>query len=108
MRLSEQLKVIATTDRIRIIQGKRGNREPQFDPGVKILYCGYMRSLEYAENKTEFLAQDPEVARMVAHMEVRHKESRERGLFPPYEPEITRMYEFKDLTVFLYYDIYIQ
>lgn len=45
---------------------------------------------------------------MVAHMEVRHKEFRERGLFPPYEPEITRMYEFKDLTVFLYYDIYIQ
>ena len=48
MRLSEQLKVIATTDRIRIIQGKRGNREPQFDPDVKILYCGYMGSLEYA------------------------------------------------------------
>ena len=45
---------------------------------------------------------------MVAYMEVRHKEFRERGLFPPYEPEITRMYEFKDLTVFLYYDIYIQ
>ena len=101
MKLSEQLKVIATTDRIRIIQGKRGNREPQFDPDVKILYCGYMGSLE-------FLAQDPEVARMIAHMEVRHKEFRERGLFPPYEPEITRMYEFKDLTVFLYYDIYIQ
>lgn len=108
MRLSEQLKVIATTDRIRIIQGEHGNREPQFDPDVKILYCGYMGSLEYAENKTEFLARDPEVARMVAHMEVRHKEFRERGLFPPYEPEITRMYEFKDLTVFLYYDIYIQ
>ena len=33
MRLSEQLKVIATTDRIRIIQGKRGNREPQFGTG---------------------------------------------------------------------------
>ena len=32
MRLSEQLKVIATTDRIRIIQGEHGNREPEFDP----------------------------------------------------------------------------
>ena len=42
MRLSEQLKVIATTDRIRIIQGEHGNREPEFDPDVKILYCGYM------------------------------------------------------------------
>lgn len=107
MKLSEQLKVIATTDRIRIIKGERGNREPQFDPGVQILYCGFMGLLEYTEDKTEFLARDPEVARMVAHMEVRHKKFKERGLFPPYEPEITRMYEFKDMTIFLYYDIYI-
>ena len=107
MRLSEQLKVIATTDRIRIIQGKHGNREPEFDTDDKILYCGSMGSLEYAENKTEFLAQDPEVVRTVAHMETRHKQFKERGLFPPYEPEITRMYEFKDMTIFLYYDIYI-
>ena len=70
MRLSEQLKVIATTDRIRIIQGEHGNREPEFDPDVKILYCGYMGLLEYAENKTEFLARDPEVARMVAHRKI--------------------------------------
>lgn len=108
MRLSEQLKVIATTDRIRIIQGKHGNREPEFDPDAKILYCGFMGLLEYAENKTEFLARDPEIVRMTAHMEIRHKEYRERGLLTPYEPENTRMYEFKDLTVFLYYDIYIQ
>lgn len=107
MKLSEQLKVIATTDRIRIIQGQRGNREPQFNPDVRILYCGNMGSLEYSEDKTDFLAQDPEVNRMVAHMEVRHKQFKERGLIPPYEPEITRMYEFKDLVVFLYYDIYI-
>ena len=107
MKLSEQLKVISTTDRIRIIKGKRGNREPQFDPDVKILYCGYMGSMEYAEGKTEFLAEDPEVVRMVANIETRHKQFKERGLFPPYEPEITRMYEFKDMTIFLYYDIYI-
>lgn len=108
MKLSEQLKVITTTNRIRIIRGKHGNREAQFDPDVQILYCGYMGSLEYAENKTEFLARDPEVVRMIAHMEIRHKKYEECGLLPPYEPEITRMYEFKDLTIFLYYDIYIQ
>lgn len=33
MKLSEQLKVIAPTDRIRIVQGKRGNRDPEYDPG---------------------------------------------------------------------------
>lgn len=108
MRLSEQLKVIATSNRIRIIQGKPGNREPEFDPDVKILYCGYLGSVHYADASTEFLAQDPEVVHTVAHMEIRHRQFEERGLFPPYEPEITRMYEFKDLTIFLYYDIYIQ
>ena len=108
MKLSEQLKVIAPMDRIRIIKGEHGNREPQFDPGVQILYCGYMRSVQYEDGATEFLAQDPEVVRMVAHTEIRHKKFKERGLLPPYEPEITRMYECKDMTVFLYYDIYIQ
>lgn len=107
MKLSEQLEVIDATDRIRIIRGKRGNREPQFDPDVRILYCGYKGSLCYSDESTEFLAQDPEVIRLIAHPEIRHKQFEERGLFPPYEPEITRMYEFKDLTLFLYYDIYI-
>lgn len=107
MKLSEQLKVISPPDRIRIIQGKRGNREPDQDPNVKILYCGYVGSLEYTEER-EFLAQDPEVVQLVASLEIRHRQHKERGLMPPYEPEITRLYEFRDLTVFLYYDIYIQ
>lgn len=54
-----------------------------------------------------FWKKDPEVTRLIAHVEIRHKKFKERGLFPPYEPEITRMYEFKDMTIFLYYDIYI-
>lgn len=108
MKLSEQLKVIVPTDRIRIIQGKRGNRDPEYDPGNKILYCGWMGQLQHTDAETEFLTLDPEVVRMIAHMEIRHKEFRERGLMPPYEPEVTRMYEFKDMTIFLYYDIYIQ
>lgn len=107
MKLSEQIKVLAETDRIRIIQGKRGNSEPQFDPNVKILYCGYIGLLHYADERTAFLEKHPEVTRLIAHVEIRHKKFKERGLFPPYEPEITRMYEFKDMTIFLYYDIYI-
>lgn len=108
MRLSEQLKVMEPTDRIRIIQGEHGNREPQFDPDVKILYCGFIGLIQYVDSETAFLAQDPEVVRMTAHMEIRHKQYKELGLFQPYEPEITRMYEFKDLTIFLYYDLYIK
>lgn len=108
MRLSEQLKVLSSPDRIRIIQGKHGNRDPQQDPNTQILYCGYLGHIQHTGTDTEFLTRDPEVVRMIAHMEIRHKEFKDRGLIPPYEPDIARMYEFKDLTVFLYYDIYIQ
>lgn len=54
MKLSEQLKVIAPTDRIRIVQGKRGNRDPEYDPGNKILYCGWMGQLQHTDAETEF------------------------------------------------------
>lgn len=106
MRLSEQLKVLSPTDRIRIIQGKRRNRDPEQDPNVNILFCGYLGSIQYAD--AEFLTWDPKAVHMVAHMEIRHKHYKEKGLIPPYEPDVARMYEFKDLTVLLYYDIYIQ
>lgn len=108
MRLSELLNIMAASDRIRIIQGRYGNVEPQFNTDAKILYCGYLASIEYAGDIQAVLDQDPEVVRMAACPEARHKEFGERGLFPPYEPEVTRMYEFKDLTLFLYYDIYIE
>lgn len=107
MKLSEQLEVMSEADRIRIIQGRHGNREPQFSPDAKILYCGFMGNIQHWEEAEELQAQDLEVIRMAAHMEVRHRLYAERGLFSPYEPEITRMYEFNDMTVFLYYDIYI-
>ena len=43
-----------------------------------------------------------------AHPEIKHRLYKERGLIPPYEPDITRQYEFKDLTLFLYYDVFIK
>lgn len=107
LRLSQLLEVINEGARIRIIRGRRGNREPQFEPGNKILFCNYKCMLSYSDDATAFLADDPQVKEIVFNQEIRHKEYRERGLFPPYEPELTREYEFKDLTVFLYYDVYI-
>lgn len=77
------LSVIEGSDRIRIIEGKRGNREPQFDPGVKILYSGYASMVAYHSDTDAYLERDPEVRRVVASPEIRHKEFKERGLFPP-------------------------
>lgn len=108
MRLSEQLKVLLPSDRIRIIRGDRGNGDPGIEPDSRILYCGYIGMLQHTGAETECLAQDPEVIHLCANVEIRHKEYKERGLLPPYEPDITRMYEFKDLTETLYYDVYIR
>ena len=107
MKLSEQLEVISSADRIRIIEGKPGNREPEYEQNNRILYSGYKSMLEYHAGQTDFLLDDPEVGRIIFHPEIRHKNFKELGLFSPYEPELTRMYEFSDLTMFLYYDIYL-
>ena len=107
MKLSEILSVLDSADRIRIIDGKRGNTYQEMDPNVKILYSGYKSMIEYHRGETDFLLDDPEVGKLVAHPEIKHKDYEELGLLPPYEPDITRMYEFSDLTMFLYYDIYL-
>ena len=48
MKLSEQLKVIVPTDRIRIIQGKRGNR------GIKFYIAGGWGSFSTRTRKRNF------------------------------------------------------
>lgn len=110
MKLSEQLKVISNMARVRIIRGKPHNREPQLEDKdqCEIIYSGYKNLMEYESDKASAICiEDPNVNNMIAHMEVRHRNYREYGLLPPYEPDITRQYEFNDLTILLYYDIYV-
>ena len=98
MKLSEFLTVIHSSERIRLF-GK-DQKEPFFTE--------YKGNIDLLKSRNEFLDHDPEVVRFQAHPEIRHREYKERGLLPPFEPEITRQYEFKDLTIFLYYDIYVE
>ena len=98
MKISELLEVISSSTRIRIFKGD--NKEP--------LYCNYKGMIVHEGEKTDFLTADPIVVRFQATPEIRHRLYEERGLMPPYEPEITRQYEFSDLTIFLYYDIFIE
>lgn len=107
MRLSEFLEVINPADRIRIIEGNRGNKDVSEDSNLKILYSGYKSLLSFTE-ELQFLEKDPEIIRFIATPEIRHKQYKELGLIPPYEPDISRMYEFKDLTLFIYYDIFLK
>jgi len=107
MKLSEQLEVIDSSARIRIIRGRGAGADPATERKSEILFCNYKGMLHHVDASTEWLIADPEVVHFGAGLEIRHKEYKSRGLMPPYEPELTRQYEFKDLTVFLYYDIYI-
>ena len=98
MKLSEILSVIGNAERIRLF-GK-GQTEPFFTE--------YKGNIELLKSRDEFIEDDPEVVRLQAHPEIRHREYKEHGLIPPFEPDITRQYEFKDLTLFLYYDIFLE
>lgn len=64
--------------------------------------------LSYCNAATEFLKDDPEVKEFGVKLEVTARDYKERGLLPPEEPEITRLYSFKDLEVYLYYEILIE
>ncbi len=107
MRLSEILDVLSDTDRIRIIEGERGNDEPQQSPQAKILFSGYKGMIVYFRGDKRILLMNPVVKRFECMPEIRHRKYKERGLMPPYEPAITRLFEFSDLTMFIYYDIYV-
>lgn len=98
MKLSELLSVIGSAERIRIFRD--GEKEPFF--------VEYKGNIDLLKEHGEFWDEDPTVTRFQAHPEIKHRFYKERGLIPPYEPDITRQYEFKDLTLFLYYDVFIK
>ncbi len=107
MKLSEQLEVIDNSARIRIIRGHGTGADPENERKSEILFCNYKGMIQHTDASAEWLIADPPVVHFGAKLEIRHREYKIRGLMPPYEPELTRQYEFKDLTVFLYYNIYI-
>lgn len=88
IRIEELLNILKEPDRIRI---KKENQ---------IVFMGYMHKIP-SELKSKT------VKRFRAVPEIRHKEWKKRGLTPPMEPEEVAKYNFSDLQMKLYYDIYI-
>lgn len=107
MKLCDLLEVITGDARIRIIEGHYKTRDPEMHEHNNILYAGYNGLYNHVEVLQELKKRNPDVKTFHAVNEIRHREYEERGLFPPFQPEVTREYEFKDLTLLLYYDIYI-
>ena len=93
MKLEDVLKLLLSSDRLRIIKGG------------KTAYIGFLANLERA--RTEDLA-SCEVEKLRAVPELRSKYWKEKDLLPPCEPEETAQYSFSDLEMKLYYDIHIK
>ena len=96
MRTVEQIIHLrgCTSDKIRI-----------FDGGKEV-FRGFLFCLTDYDERYEDVKKR-EVKKQSFHLDISHKEWKERGLLPPLEPEQTARYKFRDLQLELYIDIYI-
>lgn len=94
MTLRDTLRLLLNSDRLRIIKGK------------EVLYAGYLGNMK--EERNEQLTGEEEVERLRTVPEIRHRQWKEKGLIPPYEPTLTAQYSFSDMELKLYYDIYLK
>lgn len=94
MKLEDILKLLSSSDRLRIIKGG------------ETIYIGYLANLE--RTASEALTGQEEVEKLRAVPELRSKFWKEKELMPPCEPEELAQYSFSDLEMKLYYDIHIK
>lgn len=94
MKLEDILKLLSSSDRLRIIKGG------------ETIYIGYLANLERAGGG--ILTRQEEVEKLRAVPELRSKYWKKKGLMPPCEPEELAQYSFSDLEMKLYYDIHLK
>lgn len=94
MKLNEVTGILCDSARLRIIKGK------------EILYAGFLASMRI--EKAAMLTGEEEVEKLSATPEITHRQWKERGLIPPFEPMLTAQYAFSDMELKLYYDVYLK
>lgn len=94
MKVKELLGVLIIADRLRIFWGE------------KELYSGYKENIAHQDQSVQD-ALEAEVKRFRCIPEVTHKHWKELGLMSPLSPEDTPKYEFQNLSLRIYYEIYI-
>ena len=94
MKVRELLGVLIVADRLRIFQDE------------KELYSGYKENIAHRPQSVQD-AMESEVKRFRCIPEVTHKHWQELGLTSPLSPEDTPKYEFQNLSLRIYYEIYI-
>lgn len=96
MRVSELTPFLTGPTRLRVWRGK------------DMLACNYFGAIDSDADMRAIFKADPQIEKFSVTPEITHREWKERGLMKPMEPEIARTYEFKDLQMLLYYDIYVK
>lgn len=94
MKVKELLGILIVADRIRIFRDE------------KELYSGYKENIAYRDQSVQDVL-EAEVKRFRCIPEVTHKHWQELGLMSPLSPEDTPKYEFQNLNLRTYYEIYI-
>lgn len=75
-------------------------------PDGAVLECSYLDHTVFREiNFGKWF--DCEVVHFCCVHEIHHKDYERLGLIPPFRPDLTCEYEFKDLKQKTYYDIYV-
>lgn len=97
MKLIELMEILVNANEIRLIQDN------------SCLYEGFMGVLKEKELwKDKLLSRNPEVKNFRCKPEIFHKKWREMGLKIPMATDQTPDYEFKDLEMHIYYEIYLK
>lgn len=91
MTVKDVLNVLAVSNRLIVKQDK------------ELKYSGYIAEMDYEDKAPELM--NAEVKKLTFKPEVTHKQYKGKGLLAPVYPEDTPAYEFKDLTLRLYYII---
>lgn len=99
MKLKEFMELLENADMIRIIRKET----------KEFVYVGYMGIMRYHIGEADVDERDMEntVKKFRATPEIRHRKWKEEGLTPPMLPEQSPLYNFNDLRMELFYDIYI-
>ena len=75
-------------------------------PDMAVLFTAYLdKTPLFYERFGKYL--DCEVVHFDTIHEVTHKQYKEKGLLPPFKPELMAEYDFKEIQQKTYYDIYI-
>ena len=100
------IPIVRLVDAARFAELSKEGKAHYQRPDEAVIKCEYLDNTIFREiNFGKWF--DCEVVHFYCVHEIHHKDYEELGLIPPFRPDLTCEYQFKDLKQKTYYDIYI-